>query len=230
MPIHSFTTTVLGNTKLTNDIILLSLSTPKDFSYQAGQFITLRIEKGEEFRLKSYSILSPSPEKGKVDLCIKIIEGGFASEVFKKVKKGDTFQVKGPFGHFVFEEGDKNKEIWLIGGGTGVAPLYSMLKKHLATQKSKKFVLIFSVKEKKDLFLHEEFEQLAKKHLNFTYVPTLTREKWRGATGRVQLHLPADGENKTFYICGLKELVLETKEVLLKKGVTQKNVKFERFS
>lgn len=230
MLVHSFTTTVLGNTKLTNDIILLSLSTPKDFSYRAGQFITLRIEKGEEFRLKSYSILSPSPENGKVDLCIKIIEGGFASEVFRKVKKGDTFQVKGPFGHFVFEEEDKNKEIWLIGGGTGVAPLYSMLKKHLATQKSKKFVLIFSVKEKKDLFLHEEFQQLAKKHLNFTYIPTLTREKWGGATGRVQVHLPADGENKTFYICGLKELVLETKEVLLKKGVALKNVKFERFS
>ena len=90
--------------------------------------------------------------------------------------------------------------------------------------------MIFSVKEKKDLFLHEEFQQLAKKYANFTYIPTLTREKWKGATGRVQAHLPADVENKTFYICGLKELVLETKEVLLKKGAALKHIKFERYS
>ena len=230
MPIHTFQATVLENKKLTPDVIFLSLSAPKEFSFLAGQFITLRIEKGGEFRLKSYSVLNPPLEKGKVDLCIKIVDGGFASEVLKKAKKGDSFQIKGPFGHFVFEEEDQNKEIWLVGGGTGVAPLYSMLKEHLPNYKKKRFVLIFSVKEKKELFMHGEFEQLAKKHPNFTYIPTLTREKWNGATGRVQEHLPADGENKTFYICGLKELVLETKEVLLKKGVALKNVKSERYS
>ena len=230
MPIRTFQATILENKKLTHDVILLSLSAPTEFSFQAGQFITLRIEQGSEFRLKSYSILNPPSEKGKIDLCIKIVEGGFASEMLKKTTKGDLFQVKGPFGHFVFEEDDNNKEVWLIGGGTGVAPLYSMLKEHLTQHKKKKFVLIFSVKEKKDLFLREEFEQMAKKHTNFTYIPTLTRETWKGATGRVQEHLPADIENKTFYICGLKELVLETKEVLLKKGVTLKNVKSERYS
>jgi len=230
MLIHTFQATVLENKKLTHDVIFLSLSAPKAFSFLAGQFITLRVEQGQEFRLKSYSVLNPPSEKEKVDLCIKLIDGGFASEVLRKAKKGDSFQIKGPFGHFVFEEDDKNKEIWLIGGGTGVAPLYSMLKEHLAHHKTKKFVLIFSVKEKKDLFLHDEFQQLAKKHANFTYIHTLTREKWNGATGRVQEHLPADVENKTFYICGLKELVLETKEVLLKKGVVLKNVKSERYS
>jgi len=230
MPIYTFTATVLENKKLTSDVIFLSLSTPKDFSFKAGQFVTVKIEKGEEFRLKSYSLLSPPSQKGKIDMCIKIVDGGFASEVLKKAKKGDSFQVKGPLGHFVFEEDDENKETWLIGGGTGVAPLYCMLKEHLADVKNKKFVLIFSVREKKDLFLHEELEELAKKHKHFTYIPTLTREKWSGAIGRVQEHLPADTENKTFYICGLKELVLETKEVLLKKGAILKHVKSERYS
>ena len=159
MPIHTFQATVLENKKLTDDVIFLSLSAPKEFSFQAGQFVTLRLENGSEFRLKSYSVLNPPSEKGKVDLCIKLIEGGFASEVLKKAKRGDSFPVKGPLGHFVFEEDDKHKEIWLIGGGTGVAPLYSMLKEHLLHYKNKKFVLIFSVKEKKELFLHEEFQQ-----------------------------------------------------------------------
>ena len=230
MPIHSFQAAVLENKKLTADVVFISLSVPKEFSFQAGQFVTLRIEKGTEFRLRSYSILNPPSEKGKIDLCIKIVNGGFASEAFRKVKKGDSFQVKGPFGHFVLEEEDKNKEVWLIGAGTGVAPLHSMLKEYLLHYDNKKLVLLFSVKEKKDLFLHEEFQQLVRKHPHFTYIPTLTREQWAGATGRVQKHLPKNVENKTFYICGLKEMVLETKEILLKKGAALKNVKSERYS
>lgn len=230
MSLHAFQATVLENKKLTPDVILLSLSAPKEFTFKAGQFVTVRVEMGEEFRLKSYSVLNPPSEKGKIDLCIKIVDGGFASEVLRKAKKGDSFQVKGPLGHFVFEEDDQNKEIWLIGGGTGVAPLYSMLKEHLPHHKNRRFILIFSLKEKKDLFFHQEFQQLAKRYANFTYIPTLTREKWDGATGRVQKHLPTNVENKTFYICGLKELVLETKEVLLKKGAALKHVKSERYS
>src|SRR3989344_868847 len=114
MPIHTFQAVVIENKKLTDDVIILSLSAPKEFSFKAGQFVTVKIEQGQEFRLKSYSVLNPPSEKGKVDLCVKIVEGGFASEVLKKAKKGDSFQVKGPLGHFVFEEDDNNEEIWLI--------------------------------------------------------------------------------------------------------------------
>ena len=231
MPAYSeFTGTLSEKKYISDDVMYLSFEVENSFSFQAGQFITLKVMKGEEFRLRSYSILNPPSEKGKVDLCIKLVEGGFASEVLKKAKKGDSFQVKGPLGHFVFDGDDKNKEIWFMGGGTGVAPLYSMLKEHLADHKPTKFVLIFAVKEKKDLFMHEKFQQLDKKYSHFTYIPTLTREEWSGAVGRVQVHLPAVLEDKTFYICGLKELVLETKEFLFRKGVALRNIRFERYS
>lgn len=230
MAILAFTAKVLENKKLTHDVILLSLTAPEEFSFQAGQYVILRIENGAEYRMKSYSILNPPSEKGKLDLCIKLVEGGFASEVLRKAKKGDSFQIKGPLGFFVFDEKYGGKELWFIGGGTGVAPLYSMIKEHLPHHRNTKFVLIFSVKEKKDLFLHQEFQQLEEKYSNFAYVPTLTRDTWDGATGRVQEHLPADVKDKTFYICGLKELVLETREHLMKKGVKAEHVKFERYS
>jgi len=230
MNIQTFQSKVIERKNLNKDVIILSLSVSEEFSFKAGQFITLKVEKDGEKKLKSYSILSPPSDKGKIDLCIKIVDGGFASEILRNTKKGDSFEVKGPFGHFFFKEEDQNKEIWFLGGGTGVSPLYSMVKEYLSKMSDKKFTLVFSVKNKGELFLNEEFEELREKFENFTYLPTLTREGWNGATGRVQEHLPKDLKNKTFYICGLKELVLETKEFLLKEGVKPENVQSERYS
>lgn len=230
MIIQTFQSKVIERKDLNKDVILLSLSAPEEFSFKAGQFLTLKVEREGETKLKSYSILSPPLKKGEIDLCIKLIEGGFASEIFKNVKEGDSFEIKGPLGHFFFNEEDENEESWFLGGGTGVAPFYSMINEYLPKMEDKKFTIIFSVKTKEDIFLDKEFRDLQEKFTNFTYIPTLTRETWNGAEGRVQKHLPKDLKNKTFYICGLKELVLETKEYLLKQGVEAKNIRFERYS
>ena len=229
MAIQSFTAKVTTKEYLTEDVIILSLSIPEDFSFKAGQFITLFITKDGEKKPRSYSILSPPSQKESLDLCIKIVPEGFASEIFSNVKETDEFEVKGPFGHFIFDEEDRNEEVVFIAGGTGVAPFYGMLKEYLPKLK-KSFTLYFSVKNKEELFLHEDFLALETNFRNFKYVPTLTREEWNGATGRVQKHLTGDLKNKTFYICGLKELVLETKELLESSGVSPADIKSERYT
>ena len=229
MAIRNFIGKITKKEYLTEDVILLSLDVPGEFSFKAGQFITIMFEKDGEKKPRSYSILSSPSEKGKLDLCIKIVGGGFASEIFSELKEKDQLNFKGPLGHFVFDKEDKNEEIWMIAGGTGVAPFYSMLKEYLGNT-DKKFTLIFGVRSKTDLFLHQEISNLAGNNENLTYVPTLTREKWDGKNGRVHEHLPQEFKNKTFYICGLKELVLETKEILEKNDVKKENIKFERYS
>lgn len=228
MNILTFTSTVKKVKKLTEDLICLSLSIPKNFSFQPGQFITLSIRNGSETKLRSYSIVDLHNQM--IDLCIKLVEGGFASEVLSKTKVGGTFEVKGPLGHFLFAQHDKHKEIWFLGGGTGVVPLYSMIKHFVPVFPDKTFILISSAKTKHDLILHKDFQQLEKKYSHFTYFPTLTREQWSGAVGRIPKHLTGDLKNKTFYICGLKELVTDTKNYLLDKKVQEEDIKFERFS
>jgi len=230
MVIGSYKGRVVKKDYLTDDVIILSLNVPDEFNFQAGQFITIFFEKDGERKPRSYSILSPPSQKGNLDLCIKIVEGGFASDIFSEMNEGDEFDFKGPLGHFVFNEDDNNEKIMFMAGGTGVAPFFSMLKEYLGKLKDKHFELIFGVRTKKDLFLHEDFQKMEKTNENFTYLPTLTREGWEGKTGRVHTHLPEDLKNKTFYICGLKELVLETKEILEKGGVAKGAIKFERYS
>lgn len=229
MEIKSFKTKLIRKEQLTHDIVKLTFNAPEDFSYEAGQFLTFKIETADQIKPRSYSIFDFDPDKKEIGFIIKIIEGGFAGEMFKKIQLGDEIEMKGPLGHFVFNE-ETDDESWFIGCGCGLAPLLSMIKDYLPKYPQKKFVLLFSVKKKKDLILDQELRDLENKFTNFTYLPTLTREEWEGRTGRVQKHFPEDFKNKTFYICGIKELVVDTKDVLLSKGVDNKNIKFERYS
>ncbi len=228
--VETFKGTVIEKKQLTEDVILLSLEVPEGFEFKAGQFVSLVMfnEAGEK-KLKSYSILNSPSQRGRLDLCIKIIDGGFASDIFCACEVGKEFEIKGPMGHFVFED-DGNGEYWFLGAGTGVAPLHSMISEFVGKMPEKKFVLLFGVREKKCLFLHEEFLKLAEEHDNFEYKPVLSREEWGGCQGHVQDNLPEDLKNKTFYICGLKELVLETKELLVERGVSPSDIKSERYS
>lgn len=213
---------------LTQDVMLLSFEIMSPFTFDAGQYVIIKIMKETDFRWKSYSILNPPSENGKLDLCVKIIPGGFASEAFKSMNKGTVLSFRGPLGHLTFDAA--SSEHWFIANGTGVVPFYSMIMEYVPHHPQKKCTLIFGVRSQQDLFLHQELKELAEKHKNFHYIPTLSRDAWEGSMGRVQTHLPQDMQNKTFYICGLKEMVLETQELLLSKGVSKERIRVERYT
>ncbi len=226
----AFTSTVLEFRYLTNDVIYMQLDAPEQFTFRAGQFVTLTIVDGDMKRVKSYSVLNPPSKKGVLEFCIKLVDGGFASEVFKRTKKGDQFEVKGPFGNFVFDGDAGVDEHWFIGTGTGIVPFYSMLKEHLPHLQEKKFRFIAGYRKKENVLFHDEFLELAQQYPNFTYRPTLSQDMWEHGKGRVQVHLDGNLQNIKFYICGLKEMVLETRELLLSKGVDMKHIEFERYT
>ena len=231
--ISRFYGTLLEKRPLTSSVLLLSFRIPEGFTFKAGQYVILSMMQGEEKKFKPYSILNPPSKKGVIDLCVKIIDGGFASQGFKLMTVGQEVEIKGPFGHFVFDQESSLNEHWFIGAGTGIAPLYSMLKENLDSNLENKFRLIVGFRSKEDLLFHEELNSLSLSHKNFIYLPTLSREErseWKGARGRVQQHLGKDLQKKVFYLCGLKELVLETKEYLLQQGIYPVRIKFERYN
>lgn len=228
MAISEFSGTLEEKKYISDDVMYLSFKVSNGFIFQAGQYVMLKIVNGADFRWKPYSILNSPSEKGKLNLCATIIPGGFASEVFKRLEPGTEINFRGPLGHFLFSS--DGEEHWFICVGTGITPFYSMIMENISQFSQKKFNLLFGEKSQKDLLFYEELTTLEKKHKNFKYIPTLTQESWNGKKGRVQQHLPIDLQNKTFYICGLKEMVLETKELLEKKGVAKENIKVERYT
>ena len=214
---------ILKKEYLTEDVLKIRFEKPKELQFKPGQFINIKFEKEGSFRMRAYSILS-TPSEETLDICLKLIPRGLASESFKEAKEGDKYIVIGPFGHFQLSE--KEKEHIFISTGTGVVPFISMIKEFV---KDYKMTLIAGYKKKENIIYHEELKNIEKENKNFTYKPTITREDWNGLKGRVQKHLPEELENKQFYICGLKDFVIETKELLQEKIPLEK-IKVERYN
>lgn len=228
--VDTFQSKILEKKWLTKDVLLLSITVPESFDFKAGQYVMFNMTVDGVMKLKPYSILSPPSQKGQLDFCIKIIDGGHASESFKVLNVADELTVKGPFGHFVLQMDSQCDEYWFIGTGTGIVPLYSMILEHLPKFPNKTFRLIFGVRKKEGLFLHDELKNLEQRYLNFVFVPTLSQDAWEGGIGRVQAQLTGDLQKKEFYICGLKEMVIETEAFLREKGVPAHHIHFERYS
>ena len=220
---------LIEKTYLSKEIVKIGFSIPEDFSFEAGQFFNILFDPGDKKTYRSYSILNPPSKKGVIESCIKLVDKGYGSDMIRKAFIGDKFTISAPFGIFTFNSNSKDNVF--LCTGTGVTPFYSMLLEHVHNMPGHNFTLMYGVATLNELVFNDEFLKLEKKFSNFTYTPTLTREieeKWFGKRGRVQMHVD-DFKNKTFYICGLKEFISETRELLKKNGVESKNILFERY-
>jgi NAD(P)H-flavin reductase len=93
---------------------------------------------------------------------------------------------------------------------------------------------VFGARHEHGLLYREELEELARRHSNFRFVPTLTRPGggWTGLSGRVHAHVDAElGERRDVdvYICGMAEMVNELRSVLKEKGLDRKRIIVEKY-
>ena len=217
--IKRFKTKILKKVNNTHDVFTLEFEKPEDFTFRAGQYINIYVP--EIKKMRSYSILS-NPSSNKLELCIKTVKEGEGTPHISKRKEGDEVEIIGPLGMFLFDESFEEYEF--VCTGTGIVPFMSMITQNI--ELNKKMRLVAGFRHKKDILFEKELNELKKKHKNFEYIITLTKDDHE-FTGRVQKYIELT-DKKLYYICGLKELVLETKELLEKQNI--KNIKIERYS
>ena len=205
---------------------------------QAGQWVTLLLPLVEDGDVRrSYSIASPPAAGGapEVEIAVTLVEGGAGSAWLHRLEVGRTLQVQGPQGFFVRGKGE-GKPALLVGTGTGVTPLRSLLRDALARGDGSPLVLLFGVRTRDDLLYASELTELAAAHRNVRIEPTLSRpdDAWTGRRGYVQHHvaelwkqLPPDTHA---YICGLNRMVASVRELLRGElGATREQVHSERY-
>lgn len=204
------------------------------FDFDSGQFVNALVNSAEQGKLvkRPYSIASPPYEKGSIDLVWKRIEGGFMTNYFWKLKEGDTLQVQGPLGRFGFKK-PLQKHLVFVATGTGIAPFRSMIFQLFKDGTDRDVWLIFGNRYETDILYDDEWKDLAVKHSNFHYLPTVSRPKqWTGEREYVQKVLakqkfpPAETH---VYICGLTNMINEVQKTALETGFPKEQILFEKY-
>jgi len=219
---------------LTEDVVEMSITTDQEFLFQAGQFITIKIEDQEKPCFRAYSISSAPSSSRSFDLCIKQVQGGRGSTWLCNRKEGEELTFMGPNGKFTFNS-PTDSEILFIATGTGIAPLKSMIEDQLNKGNAPKMHLLFGVRHIKDIFYKIELENLTQTHSNFTFDLTLSQpedEDYKGNKGRVTTLLDKTSlaPLKTHaYICGLNAMIESTSKILENKGVPASQIHFEKY-
>lgn len=201
-----FKAKLLSIKELTHDVRMFVFERPEGFEFKPGQFVMLQFDG----IARAYSIASPPTEKEKLVLIIKLIEGGRGSEYLRGAKEGDELQFKGPFGHFCLDE-ESEKDVVLVGTGTGLAPLYSILSYLLDTGSERKIRLFFGVRYEKDVFFEDQFGILKEEYGNFDYKITLSRPENGDGKYVTDLLKEENFGNIQVYICGGKAMVEDVK-------------------
>lgn len=239
--IKQYTTKVESIKDLTHDIkeLRLKLLDPPDIEFQAGQFaqiLTPVYELSEEEVYRAYSISSSPAEKDILELMIRLVPNGICTTyVHKYLKEGDELIVNGPYGDFHLQ--DTDREIIFIAGGSGMAPIKSMLMDMKLTNNQRKAVYFFGAVTKADLFHVETMKQFEKDLANFEFIPGLSKpleeDKWQGETGLITEVIDRSltkADNHEAYLCGSPGMIDACIEVLRKKGMPEELIYYDKFA
>lgn len=181
---------------------------PRNFEFKAGQVIGIALEKDGARRL--YSICS-GEEDQEIQILYNVIDEGYLTPKLSDLEAGDTLWITDARGEFTCNE---DRAVW-IATGTGIAPFYSMLR----SGKGENKILIHGNRYLEQFMFYDEFTEKA----GGSYIRCCTAETDEGVyPGRVTAYLeehqlPDPGLK--YYLCGSAEMVVDTRDLLIEKGI-----------
>lgn len=199
--------------------------------FTAGQFVSLSDEVNGKKVTRAYS-LAAAPNGNRFELCLNQVKLGTFSPHLFSLGKGEQIPIKGPLGGFTVR--DPLNDSVFVATGTGVAPFRAFFQDSRMWMEPREYTLLLGVRSEEGILYREEFEALAKRSPNFRFWPVISRpgETWSGRRGHVQSHLPeavGDRRDLDVYICGLRDMVNDTRKILTELGFNRKSLIFEKY-
>jgi CDP-4-dehydro-6-deoxyglucose reductase len=222
---------------LAHDVVAVYLKMPavERFDFKPGQYLDVLLSKG---RRRSFSIASPPHDSRLLELHVRLAAGGeFTEPLFAGRMAGALLNIEGPLGHFIYRESARDAvapPMLLVGGGTGLAPLMSILRHVTETGLARDLTLYWGVRAERDLYAHAALESLAQRVPGFRYVPVLSEPSaaWRGPSGFVHeavLAQVADLARRDVYASGPPAMIEAVRREFAARGVDPSRLWFDSF-
>ena len=212
-----------------------------EFKFHQGQHLTLKADIDGEDTRRSYSLCS-SPLENMWRVAVKQIpEGKFSTLINSKIAVGDTLEVMAPSGTFgVPIQPEKAKNYLFFAAGSGITPLLSMIKTHLAAEPNSTCKLFYVNKTAKSIIFKEELEQLRNTYfgrLEIYYFLTKEKRDIDLFNGRFDddrmrvltktfIDIPDTSE---VFLCGPEAMVNFVSNYLVSNGLPPELIHFELF-
>jgi len=170
--LQRFEVEVVGSERLDAGMLCLRLRPQLSYSYLAGQFLRLFRAQGVS---RCYSIASVPSLDDAIELHVKHVpQGKVSSWLHETIGCGDSIQISEPLGQCHYIATDANQPLLLIGTGSGLAPLYGIVRDALNRGHRGPVRLYHGSRGAEGLYRVRELEQLAQQHPNFSYVPCVS--------------------------------------------------------
>ena len=219
---------------------LFTLEVPTGGNFKAGQHYDVRLTAPDGYQAqRSYSLASSPGDTNLIEIAIELIDDGEVSSYFHdSVEPGEMIEVRGPIGgHFTWEPSHTKSSIF-VAGGSGIAPIISMLRHRFTVKNNAPALLLFSVRTEDDILYREELERMSDNDPSLHVVTTITRgtsKDWIGNTRRIDQGMIDSAlvntgvKPESAYVCGGSGFVESIADILLDTGLDFNQIHIERF-
>ena len=238
IPVKDYGAVLTGITSLTHDIRLVEIEVDQPLRFWAGQYVDLTIPGTGITR--SFSMANAPSRPSNLRFVIKRYpEGAFSALLDDGLRIGQALSARGPFGT-CFRREDRPGPMILVGGGSGMSPLWSIISDHVESGEDRPVRFFYGARTRRDLFFLDEFAALTARLPDFRFIPALSHatadDEWTAELGFIHdvvartLRAEAfDGEIDA-YSCGPPPMIDAVLPVLQMAGVEPERIYFDKFT
>lgn len=223
--------TVTSLELMNTNVMRLRLQPTKPFDYQAGQFINLM----HQDVVRSYSLAS-LPGEDELELHVRHVpDGRVSSWVHQQLSVSDSVEFHGPAGDCFYVPGRPEQPLLLIGTGTGLAPLYGIVRDAIRHGHTGAIRLFHGSLHRDGLYLVEALQELAASHDNIDYIPCVLHGEAPsggavGAIDEVVLQAQPNLAGWRSYLCGDPEIVRRLQSKIFLAGASMQEIYADAFT
>jgi len=227
---------VLEKTLLAENVVRLQLKLPtgQRLQFLAGQYVDVLLSEGKR---RAFSIASCPSLENEIELHIRHVEGGdFTGYVFNELKERDILRLEGPQGNFFVRNDRLERPMIMMGGGTGFAPLKSMIENLIEQDDRRPIHLYWGARNPSELYLDGLPAQWARDHDHIHYRKAIQEPDgdeagtcFRGFVHEAVIADHADLSGFDVYMSGPPAMIEVAKRQFIEHGVPEDRLFYDSF-